>query len=75
MQLLTIEEASEVLRLSRSTIYTYVAREAIPYAKIGSHVRFNADELEKWVSERSHGKLSAIADTSHENGVPVNKNG
>lgn len=58
MQLLTIEEASEVLRLSRSTLYTYVAREAIPYAKIGSHVRFNADELEKWVAERTHGKAT-----------------
>ena len=64
MQLLTIEEASEVLRLSRSTLYTYVAREAIPYAKIGSHVRFNTDELEKWVSERTHGKVTKIEDKS-----------
>jgi excisionase family DNA binding protein len=46
MQLLTIEEASDVLKLSRSTLYTYVARKVIPYAKIGSHMRFNVAELE-----------------------------
>jgi excisionase family DNA binding protein len=60
MQLLTIEEASEIPKLSRSTLYTYVARATIPFAKIGSHVRFDADELGKWVAERSHGKNTLL---------------
>ena len=47
--LLTIEEASELTKLSVKTLYTYAEKEKVPFIKLGRRVLFNEEELEKWV--------------------------
>ena len=62
--LLTPDEVSELLRLSRSTIYRWIHEGAIPHLKLGSAVRFDSSELEAWVRDRSRTgrQLAANAD-------------
>jgi excisionase family DNA binding protein len=54
LELLKIDEASELLRLKRITIYKMVSRKAIPFVKIGSSLRFEKKALEKWIEQRSY---------------------
>jgi excisionase family DNA binding protein len=47
--LLTIQEAAELLRVKRSTLYTWVHRHQIPSQKVGKLVRFHRGDLEGWL--------------------------
>ena len=47
--LLTIEEASELTKLSIKTLYTYAEKEKMPHIKLGRRVLFDEDKLEEWV--------------------------
>ena len=47
--LLTIDEAAKLLRVKRSTLYSWVHRRQIPFQKVGSLVRFRKDDLEAWL--------------------------
>jgi len=51
--LLTIEEASELTKLSVKTLYTYAEKETIPHIKLGRRVLFSEDKLEQWVNSCS----------------------
>ena len=51
--LLTIDEAAELLRLTRSTLYKYTMSKRIPYVRLNGVLRFDADRLSRWVTERS----------------------
>lgn len=50
--LLTLDELSEKLRISRHTIYYYIRSEGLPTIRIGKHVRFNPRNVERWIFER-----------------------
>lgn len=52
-KLLTIKEASEVLRLKVSTLYSMVERKTIPHVKLGSRVMFSPESLSQWIAERT----------------------
>jgi len=39
-QLLTIDELSAYLKISRFTIYDWVYRKKVPFIKLGRHLRF-----------------------------------
>ena len=47
--LLTIDEAAKLLRVKRSTLYTWVHRRQIPCQKVASLLRFRKDDLEAWL--------------------------
>jgi excisionase family DNA binding protein len=47
-EVLTVEEAAEYLRVSRSTIYRLLKSHQIPAFKIGSDWRFNREQIDKW---------------------------
>jgi len=47
--LLTPREASDFLRWSLPTLYTYASRRKIPSVKIGRSLRFRRADLEKLV--------------------------
>lgn len=49
---INIKDLSEYLDIKPSTLYDWVFRKKIPYYKIGRLVKFNMDEIEKWVEER-----------------------
>ena len=50
--LLTIDEAAKLLRVKRSTLYSWVHRRQIPFQKVGSLVRFRKDDLEAWLESQ-----------------------
>ena len=50
-QLLTIQQAGQLLNLSVPTLYGYVQRSEIPVSKRGKRLYFSKKELLDWVKE------------------------
>ena len=50
---ITVAELAEILGLGRTAIYDMVSRRAIPCIRIGYSVRFDPDEIVKWLGARS----------------------
>jgi excisionase family DNA binding protein len=55
--ILDIDQASEYLSVSRSTLYKLIQRGAVPHMKIGGGVRFSRRMLLEWVEEESRKNL------------------
>ena len=53
MELLTVKELGEYLKLKKSTIYDKVKEKTIPYYQIDSSVRFEKSEIDKWIKSKS----------------------
>ena len=51
-KLLSPQELSEVLSISIETVYAWTSQKRIPYIKMGRLVRFNADEVNKWLERQ-----------------------
>ena len=49
---LTIDELSVYLKISKSTLYKLVREGKIPCQKIGRHWRFRKETIDKWLDER-----------------------
>jgi len=52
MKLLTAQEAADLLRWSRWTIYSHASRRKIPSVKILGSLRFRREDLERLVTVR-----------------------
>ena len=50
--LLTVKELARILVISEKTIYSYVARNMIPYMKIQSSVRFRPKHVAQWFNRK-----------------------
>ena len=50
-RLLDIRSASEVLGLSRHTLYSWVCQRRIPFVKAGRRTMFDTRDLEKWIDQ------------------------
>lgn len=46
---LTIEELSAYLKISKSTLYKLVREGKIPSQKIGRHWRFRKEAIDRWL--------------------------
>lgn len=53
LELLTIEEASQLLKLKISRLRKAVFRREVKYVKIGALVRFKRDHLTEWVDRQT----------------------
>lgn len=53
-ELLTAKELSLILKCSESTIYHWVSDEKIPYRKLGNMLRFNSDDISKWLETKKN---------------------
>jgi len=62
-QLLTIQQAGDLLNLSIPTLYGYVHRAEIPVCKKGKRLYFSKDDLTNWIKE---GKKKTLAEISAE---------
>lgn len=58
---ISIDELADKLGISKGTIYQWTAMKVVPFYKIGRLVRFNEEEIEKWLSERKQ-QVSKYAD-------------
>ena len=48
--ILNIDEAAELLKITKSTLYKLVHREAVPFKKVGGSLRFSKHVLMEWVA-------------------------
>ena len=62
-QLLTIQQASELLNLSVPTLYGYVHRAEIPVCKKQKRLYFSKQSLIEWIKE---GKKKTLTEISNE---------
>ena len=51
--LLTVDEAADVLRVKKSTVYTWAYRKQIPSQKVGKALRFRREDLEAWLKAQA----------------------
>lgn len=47
-----VEEAAEMLSLSRAFLYRLIDRENVPVHRFGTSVRVSLDELKDWLQKR-----------------------
>ena len=54
VELLTVREVEQLLRIDVKTIYSYVQRGLIPYVRIQSNVRFVRSQLLDWINSHNY---------------------
>lgn len=60
---LDINELSDILKISKNTIYGWVHIGYIPHYKINRLVRFNEQEIMEWLDKKKHnGRTNRIPD-------------
>ena len=52
-KLLTMDEASEYLGVSKLTLYGWVSARKVSYVKVGRLVKFKHEHLEKWIEQHT----------------------
>lgn len=52
-KLITIDEAVNLLRISKPTLYRFTSGKKIPFYKIGNHVVFDEDTLNNWLKGKA----------------------
>jgi len=58
-QLLTAEQASELLSVPKTWVLAEARADRIPHVRLGRYVRFEADALEEWWAQRRRGPQTA----------------
>lgn len=53
-RLMTVQELAVRLNVSRASVYRLMAEFGLPRFKVGRAVRFRWEEVEHWLSRRSH---------------------
>jgi excisionase family DNA binding protein len=53
-EILTVDEAADLLRIPRSTIYKLAQLGKIPAQKVGRHWRFHRAALVDWIAGKNH---------------------
>lgn len=53
--LLTEREAARVLSLSVRTLFNLRAAGSLPYLRVGTAVRYDADDLRRWIAAQRQG--------------------
>ncbi len=59
-RLLTVEEVSDILRVSKSTVYRWVHYGFIPHIKVGGAVRFDRKAVGRWLKARESAGRSRL---------------
>ncbi len=54
LKLINVKELSDIIRIKKSSIYSLVYRQAIPYVKIGSKTLFKISDVEKYIEKNTH---------------------
>jgi excisionase family DNA binding protein len=53
-KLLDIVELSEILGVTKATIYSWTSQNKIPHVKLGNRIlKFREDEIREWIAQRS----------------------
>lgn len=57
-EFLTVDEAAELTRFSKGSIYNMVSKGKIPFIKQGGKLLFSSDQLIEWLKSKSTKPLS-----------------
>jgi len=49
---LTVEELADLCHVRPRTIYDWIARDAVPYRKVGRRALFPLGEIQRWLDQR-----------------------
>ena len=52
-KLLTMDEASEYLGISKLTLYGWVSARKLGFVKVGRLVKFKQEQLDKWIEQHT----------------------
>ena len=52
-KLLTMDEASEYLGISKLTLYGWVSARKLGFVKVGRLVKFKQEHLDKWIDQHT----------------------
>jgi excisionase family DNA binding protein len=52
-KLLTMDEASEYLGISKLTLYGWVSARKVGFIKVGRLVKFRQEHLDKWIDQHT----------------------
>ncbi len=69
-QLMTIEELASRIKVKPKTIYSWAELGKIPNYKINGCLRFDFEEIEKWLEGCKNGPVSGIIGTAQTVAVP-----
>ncbi len=59
---LTIEELSDYLRISRSTLYKLAQEGRVPCQKVGRHWRFRKEAIDRWLGQGGANDMADVGD-------------
>lgn len=54
-RLLNVRELAAFLGLHEKTIYDWTARRSVPCVRLGNRIRFDLDDVLRWLSARKEG--------------------
>jgi excisionase family DNA binding protein len=63
--ILTVEEAAELLKIPRSSVYKLAQEGKIPAKKVGRHWRFHRQTIVNWIMDTSPSPV--VNRTNHQN--------
>ncbi len=52
-ELLDVKELSQLMKVSKSTLYAWVNQRKIPHIKLGKKVLFNPKDIAHWIDENT----------------------
>jgi excisionase family DNA binding protein len=58
--LVDIETVSQALGISTRQVRRFVAEDHIPYVRVGHLIRFDPDELNRWLDARRSGSMEDV---------------
>ena len=58
MKLMDVSQLSNLLKVKPNTIYDWVHKKRIPYYKLEGCLRFNEDEILKWLKSKKQNTYS-----------------
>ena len=60
-KLLSVQEASEILGVKVSTLYSWIHQGYVPHIKLGRLVKFSESDLSQWVEDKKQeGRIARI---------------
>ena len=60
---MTIDELSDYLRISRSTLYKLAQEGRVPCQKVGRHWRFRKEAIDRWLERGGGGDAGTEGET------------
>jgi excisionase family DNA binding protein len=62
---LTVAELAAMTKIAKSTWYQWIHEERVPCIKIGGCVRFDRDEVERWLKQHARpGRSSRVPEVA-----------